>query len=163
MPGSARRSISEALLRSSFSLFASVLAGSALAGASFFAGACARTDDGATEARANASVTSAATSRAISILPVFLSYRSDDHVEGGRRLVAGEPAVPAPVRLLDVLEHDVNLLGRGLADLHHRVGDRGGELALLILGATRVPLDRDVGHEAPPISGICACRRESST
>src|SRR5438132_10706821 len=68
---------------------------------------------------------------------------------GPRRiLVAREPAVPAPVRLLDVLEDDVDLVGGGLADLHHRLRDGGRELPLLVLGASRVPLDRCVGHDA---------------
>src|SRR5436190_16975276 len=61
-------------------------------------------------------------------------------------LVAGQLAVPTPVRLLDVLEDDVDLVGCGLADLHHRLGDGGRELPLLVLRASRVPLDRDVGH-----------------
>src|SRR2546430_1420733 len=68
--------------------------------------------------------------------------------DSGRQtcLVAREPAVPAPVRLLDVLEDDVDLVGGRLADLHHRLRDGGRELPLLVLGASRVPLDRDVGH-----------------
>src|SRR5512147_1299487 len=60
--------------------------------------------------------------------------------------VARELAVHAPVGLLDVLEHDVHLVRGGLADLHHRVGDGGHDLALLLVGASGVPLDGDVGH-----------------
>src|SRR4029453_15993082 len=61
-------------------------------------------------------------------------------------LVARQLAVHAPVRLFDVLEDDLDLVGGGLADLHHRIGDRGGDLSLLLVGASRVPRDRDVGH-----------------
>src|SRR5262249_6944085 len=61
-------------------------------------------------------------------------------------LVAGELPVVAPVRLLDVLEDDVDLVRRRLADPDHRVGDRRGDLASLLVGASRIPLDRDVGH-----------------
>src|SRR5216683_537992 len=60
--------------------------------------------------------------------------------------VARELTVHAPVGLLDVLEHDVHLVGGGLADLHHGVGDGGHDLALLLIGAAGVPLDGDVGH-----------------
>src|SRR5512134_3706044 len=63
-------------------------------------------------------------------------------------LVARQLAVHAPVRPLDVLEHDLHLVGGGLADLDHRLGDRGGDLALLLVGAARVPLDGDVGHRS---------------
>src|SRR6266850_7265910 len=63
-------------------------------------------------------------------------------------LVAGQLAVHAPVRLLDVLEYDVHLVGGGLADLDHRVGDGGGDLALLLVGAAGVPLDGDIGHRS---------------
>src|SRR4026208_2362669 len=62
------------------------------------------------------------------------------------RAVARESAVDAPVRLLHVLEHHVDLVGGGLADLHHRVGDGRDDLALLLVGAAGVPLNRDVGH-----------------
>src|SRR5262249_35160454 len=61
-------------------------------------------------------------------------------------LVAGEFAVVAPVRLLGVLEPDGELVGGGLANPDHGVGDGGDELALLLIGAAGVPLDRDVGH-----------------
>src|SRR6266481_9263546 len=61
--------------------------------------------------------------------------------------VARELAADAPVGLLDVLEHHVDLVGGGLADLHHRVGDGGHDLALLLVGASGVPLDGDVGHD----------------
>src|SRR5262245_45960260 len=61
-------------------------------------------------------------------------------------LVAGEFAVVAPVRLLGVLEHDVDLVGGRLADPDQGVGDGGHELALLLIGAAGIPLDRDVGH-----------------
>src|SRR5262245_49569525 len=71
-------------------------------------------------------------------------------VIGPRLLVARQLAVDAPVRLLDVLEPDVKLIGRRLADLHHRVGDRGGDLALLLVGAPCVPLNRDVRHGLSP-------------
>src|SRR5262249_43547778 len=67
--------------------------------------------------------------------------------------VAGELAVHAPVGLLDVLEDDVHLIGGGLADLDHRVGDRRGDLALLLVGAAGVPLHGDVGHGGPPVGG----------
>src|SRR5260370_38765916 len=60
--------------------------------------------------------------------------------------VARELAVHAPVGLLDVLEHDVDLVGGGLPDVHHGVGDGGHDLALLLVGAAGVPLDGDVGH-----------------
>src|SRR5215468_5119322 len=64
----------------------------------------------------------------------------------GWLFVAGEFAVVAPVRLLGVLEHDVDLVGGGLADPDHGVGDGRDQLALLLIGAAGVPLDRDVGH-----------------
>src|SRR5215470_6572380 len=63
--------------------------------------------------------------------------------------VARELAVVPPVGFLDVLEHDVDLIGRGLADLHHGVGDGGGDLSLLLLRAAGEPLDRDVRHDGP--------------
>src|SRR5882724_667842 len=71
-----------------------------------------------------------------------------------RPLVARQLAVDAPVRLLDVLEDDLDLVGGRLADLHHRLGDRGGDLALLLVGAPGVPLDRDVRHGLSPRSWI---------
>src|SRR5690242_3436480 len=71
--------------------------------------------------------------------------------------VARQLAVHAPVRLLDVLEHHVDLVGGGLADLHHGVGDGGDDLALLLVGAAGVPLDGDVGHgRLPPAIGCWA-------
>src|SRR5437667_5048807 len=149
------RSASEALLRSSFSflLLSAFLASSAffasvLAGASFFVGVWARSGEGPSERRANARATNSAINRAISVLPgMGLTSPIRYHASAGpRHLVARQLAVPAPVRLLDVLEDDVDLVGRGLADLHHRLRDGGRELPLLVLGASRVPLGRDVGH-----------------
>src|SRR5262249_52795872 len=64
----------------------------------------------------------------------------------GPALVGGQLAVHTPVRLLHVLEDDVHLLGRGLADAHHGLGDGRGDLALLLWGAAGVPLHGDVGH-----------------
>src|SRR5262245_56642887 len=69
-----------------------------------------------------------------------------------RLLVAGELAVHAPVGALDVLEDDVHLVGRGLADRDHGLGDGGDDLALLLVGAARVPLHGDVGHGDPPVT-----------
>src|SRR5712691_7230387 len=60
--------------------------------------------------------------------------------------IAGKLSFDAPVGFLDVLEDDVNLVRRRLADADHRVGDCLHELALLLVGAPRVPLDRDVRH-----------------
>src|SRR5215470_7749713 len=65
------------------------------------------------------------------------------------RLVGGQLAVHAPVGLLHVLEDDVHLLRRGLADPDHRFGDGGGDLALLLRGASGVPLHGDVRHGVP--------------
>ncbi len=70
MPGSAFRSASEALLRSSFSFFFSsfffsVLAGSVLAGVSFFVWA--RAGTGPKETNANRTAIRAAMSRAMSL------------------------------------------------------------------------------------------------
>src|SRR6266852_6753710 len=80
----------------------------------------------------------------------------------GRLLVARQLAVDPPVRLLHVLEDDVDLVGGRLADLHHRVGDRGGDLALLLVGAPCVPLDRDVRHGlSPPHGGSVVSLRGS--
>src|SRR5690242_1156976 len=74
--------------------------------------------------------------------------------------VARQLAVHAPVRLLHVLEYHVDLVGGGLADLHHRVGDGGDDLALLLVGAAGVPLNRDVGHgRLPPAVGRRGYRR----
>src|SRR6266850_2866088 len=64
----------------------------------------------------------------------------------GWLLVARQLSVHAPVRLLDVLEDDVHLIGGGLADRDHRLGHGGGDLALLLIGAAGVPLHGDVGH-----------------
>src|SRR5882724_1745661 len=69
-------------------------------------------------------------------------------------LVARQLSVDAPVRLLHVLEDDLDLVGGRLADLHHRLGDRGGDLALLLVGAPGVPLNRDVRHGLSPRSWI---------
>src|SRR5262245_22811268 len=63
------------------------------------------------------------------------------------RLVAGEFTVVAPVRLLDVLEDDVDLISRRLADPDHRLGDGRRDLAPLLVRPSRVPLDRDVRHD----------------
>src|SRR6266446_9254358 len=76
-----------------------------------------------------------------------------------RPLVARQLAVDAPVRLLDVLEDDLDLVGGRLADLHHRLGDRGGDLALLLVGASCVPLDRDVRHGLSPQGGSVVSMR----
>src|SRR5690242_14635903 len=65
---------------------------------------------------------------------------------GWRSAVARQLSVHAPVRFFDVLEHDVHLVCGRLADLHHRVGDGGDDLALLLVGSAGVPLDGDVGH-----------------
>src|SRR5206468_7639431 len=72
--------------------------------------------------------------------------RAGANPSGDCLLVAGQLAVDAPVRALDVLEHDVDLIGGGLSDLHHGVGDGRGDLTLLLVGASGVPLDRDVRH-----------------
>src|SRR5918992_2479266 len=60
--------------------------------------------------------------------------------------VAGQLAVPAPVGPLHVLEDDVDLVRRRLADLHQGLGNGRDELAFLVLGPAGVPLDRDVRH-----------------
>src|SRR5262245_32716742 len=73
----------------------------------------------------------------------------------GRASVGGELAVDAPVRLLDVLEDDLHLVGGGLADLHHGLGDGGGDLALLLVGAPREPLHGDVWHFIIHLSSTC--------
>src|SRR5262249_621268 len=68
--------------------------------------------------------------------------------------IARQLAVHTPVRFFDVLEHHVNLVGGGLADLHHGVGDGRDDLALLLVGAAGVPLDGDIGHgRLPPAIG----------
>src|SRR5262245_66188981 len=71
------------------------------------------------------------------MIPLRSPMRS---IVGGSLLVARELAVVSPVRLLHVLEDDVDLVGGGLADLHHSLGDGLGELVLLLLGAAGVPL-----------------------
>src|SRR5882762_841353 len=87
-------------------------------------------------------------SRRASIPPSSCSARllRRGSVGMGRPLVARQLAVDAPVRLLDVLEDDLDLVGGRLADLHHRLGDRGGDLSFLLIGASCVPLDRDIWH-----------------
>src|SRR5262245_29449333 len=69
---------------------------------------------------------------------------------GGSLLVARELAVVPPVRLLHVLKDDVDLVGGGLADLHHGFGDGMGQLALLLVGAAGVPLNGDIRHGLLP-------------
>src|SRR5207237_9133670 len=64
----------------------------------------------------------------------------------GSSFVGRQLPVVSPVRLLDVLEDDVNLIGRGLADVDHRLGDGGGDVALLLIGAAGEPLHCDVRH-----------------
>ena len=71
--------------------------------------------------------------------------------------VACELAVVPPVGLLDVLKDDVDLIGGGLADLHHRVRDGGGDLALLLWRASGEPLDRDVRHGLPLLREFERC------
>src|SRR5215467_12468941 len=70
-----------------------------------------------------------------------------------RSAVARQLSVHAPVRLLHVLEHDVDLVRGRLADLHHGVGDRGDDLSLLLIGSAGVPLDGDVGHRGSSWAG----------
>src|SRR4029453_1228897 len=43
-----------------------------------------------------------------------------------------------------------DLVGGGLADLHHGLGDGLGQLALLLVGAAGVPLNGDVRHGLLP-------------
>src|SRR5262245_62410405 len=88
------------------------------------------------------------------MMPLRSPMRS---IVGGSLLVARELAVVPPVRLLHVLEDDVDLVGGGLADLHHGVGDGLGQLALLLVGAAGVPLTGDVRHELIP-RGVGAAR-----
>src|SRR5215831_7274279 len=63
-------------------------------------------------------------------------------------LVAGELAVVAPVRFLGGLGLIKKIISGDIADPDHGVGDGGDQLALLLIGAAGVPLDRDVGHES---------------
>src|SRR5438105_11682122 len=60
--------------------------------------------------------------------------------------VRRELAVVSPVRLLDVLEDDMDLVGRRLADVDHGLGDGGGDIPLLLIGAAGEPLHCDVRH-----------------
>src|SRR5687768_4290920 len=80
------------------------------------------------------------------VMPLRAKPVADWTSSMGRASVGGELAVDAPVRLLDVLEDDLHLVGGGLADLHHGLGDGGGDLALLLVGASREPLHCDVWH-----------------
>src|SRR5207245_8056103 len=81
----------------------------------------------------------------------------------GRLLVACQLAVDAPVGPLDVLENDLDLIGSRLADLHHRLGDRGGDLSLLLVGASCVPLDRDIRHGLSLLDSSARLSRRGSS
>src|SRR5262249_24840336 len=59
---------------------------------------------------------------------------------------AGKPSFDSPFRFFHVLKNDVDLISGRLPDPHHRVGDRLHDLALLLVGASCVPLDGDVRH-----------------
>src|SRR3954454_13340149 len=67
---------------------------------------------------------------------------------GSRSGVAGELAALRPVRARHVLDDDVDLLGRRLGDVDHRLGERDGQVPLLLDAAAFVHLDGHNWHAA---------------
>ena len=67
-------------------------------------------------------------------------------LSGGRTGFAEKFAAARPVRSLDVLEDDVDVVGIGAGVANDALGDLGGHLGFLILIFSFEPADTNDGH-----------------